>query len=177
MKVFLKEITFESKKDTYVKNFTEEVRKSIKKSKVKNGLVMVSSKHTTFGIIVNEISEPNLINDVLGHTLISVHEDRRSERAVKDYKHPTKDYTHRCQDNPFCNEIDEDYNAAAHIRSLSFSHPSIILPIKNSEVELGKYQEIAGFEFDGRDGSGKNPVRNRTIQIWIYDLESEFKVL
>ena len=70
MKVFLKEITFESKKDTYVKNFTEEVRKSIKKSKVINGLVMVSSKHTTFGIIVNEISEKTGIEKIVVQTTV-----------------------------------------------------------------------------------------------------------
>jgi len=169
MRIFLKELKFESVKDTYVKNITDEVRKAIKKSKIINGFVIVSSKHTTLGIIVNEISEPNLINDVLNHTLVSVNEDRRSERAVrKGFNHPTKDYTHRCQDNPFCNEIDEDYNAAAHIRSLTFSHPSATLPIMNGKLELGKYQEIAGFEFDGRDGTGKNPVRKRTIQIWIH---------
>lgn len=177
MKVYLKEIKFESKKDTYVKNLTDEVRAAIGKSKVKNGLVVISSKHTTFGIIVNEISEQNLVNDVLSHTLASVPEDKRSERAIKGYKHPTKDYTHRCQDNPYCDEIDVDYNAGAHIRSLSFSHPSVILSIRNSKVELGKYQEIAGIEFDGRDGSGKNPVRNRIVQIWIYDTETEIKPL
>jgi len=177
MKIFLKELKFESKKDSYVKNLTDEVRKAIAKSKVANGFVIISSNHTTFGIIVNEISEPNLINDILAHTLMSVAEDKRSERAMKEYKHPTKDYLHRCQDNPFCNEIDEDYNAAAHIRSLSFSHPSVILPIRDNKVELGKYQEIAGIEFDGRDGSGKNPVRNRIVQIWVYDVQSEIKPL
>ena len=177
MNIFLKELKFESKKDTYVKNLTDEVRAAIAKSKVKSGFVIVSSNHTTFGIIVNEISEPNLINDVLTHTLKNVPEDKRSERAMKEYKHPTTDYAHRCQDNPFCNEIDEDYNAAAHIRSLSFSHPSVILPIIKNKVELGKYQEIAGIEFDGRDGSGKNPVRNRIVRIWIYDTQSEITPL
>ena len=177
MRTFLKELKFESKKNTYVKNFTNEVRRAVKKSKVKSGFVVILSKHTTFGIIVNEISEPNLIKDILSHTLVSVHEDKRSQRATKNYKHSTKDYLHRCQDNPFCNEIDEDFNAAAHIRSLSYSHSSVLLPINNNTVELGKYQEIAGIEFDGRDGKGKNPIRKRTVQIWIYDLETEIKPL
>ena len=68
--------------------------------------------------------------------------------------------------------MDEDYNAAAHIRALTFSHPSVVVPILNSKLELGKYQQVAAFEFDGRDGSGKNPVRNRTIQVWICPAES-----
>ena len=167
MKTYLKELEFDSTLHTYIRNITSEVQDHIKKTKVKNGFVLINSKHTTLGIIVNEIAEPNLLGDFLEHTLHSVHEDKRSTRVHKDYKHPVKDYTHRCQDNPYCDEIDEDYNAAAHIRALTYSHSSVIVPIKAGELELGKYQEIAIFEFDGRDGKGKNPVRKRTVQIWI----------
>jgi thiamine phosphate synthase YjbQ (UPF0047 family) len=171
VKTYLKELKFDSTVHTYIKNLTDEVKETVKKSKVENGFVLINSKHTTLGIIVHEISENNLIDDILGHSLKSVHEDKRSTRAGKDYKHPTTDYKHRCQDNPFCDEVDEDYNAGSHIRALTFSHPSVILPIRNHEVELGKYQEIAVFEFDGRDGKGKNPVRKRTVQIWVYPAE------
>ncbi len=168
MKTYLKELKFPSTKHTYVKNITFEIRDFVKKSKAVNGFIVVNSKHTTLGIIVHEISEPNLIEDIIKHSLESVHEDKRSTRVHKEYKHPTTDYKHRCQDNPFCDEIDEDYNAGAHIRALTFSHPSVMIPIRNGKLEIGKYQEIAVFEFDGRDGSGKNPIRNRTVQIWIY---------
>lgn len=167
MKAYLKEIKFPSTKHTYIKNITDEVKEAVAKSKVENGFILINSKHTTLGVIIHEISENNLIDDILGHTLKSVHEDKRSTRVQKDYTHPTTDYKHRCQDNPFCDEIDEDYNAGAHIRALTFSHPSVTLPVRNNKVELGKYQEIAVFEFDGRDGSGKNPIRNRIVQVWI----------
>ena len=165
--MYLHEIKFDSTQATYVKDLTDEVNEIIKKSKTQQGTVMVSSRNTTLGIILNEIAEPNLIRDVINHSLESVHEDKRSVRAGKDYTHPTTDYKHRCQDNPFCNEIDEDYNAAAHIRALTFSHPSVTVPIRAGRMELGKYQQVAMFEFDGRDGTGKNPIRKRTIQIWI----------
>lgn len=172
MKAYLKELKFDSTIHTYIKNVTDDVVSLIKKSGAKDGFAVINSKHTTLGIIVNEIAEPNLLGDFLEHTLHSVHEDKRSTRVHKEYKHPVKDYTHRCQDNPYCDEIDEDYNAAAHIRSLSFSHASVTVPFRNGKLELGKYQEIAIFEFDGRDGKGKNPVRKRTVQIWIYPAES-----
>jgi thiamine phosphate synthase YjbQ (UPF0047 family) len=165
--MYLHEIKFDSTEPTYVKDLTDEVNEIIKKSKTQQGTVMVSSRNTTLGIILNEIAEPNLIRDILNYSLESVHEDKRSVRAGKDYAHPTTDYKHRCQDNPFCNEIDEDYNAAAHIRALTFSHPSVTVPIRDGKMELGKYQQVAMFEFDGRDGTGKNPIRKRTIQIWI----------
>ena len=169
MNTFLKELKFPSTEHTYIKDVTEEVAKAITKAKIDSGFVFVNSKHTTLGIMVNEVAEPNLINDLLEHTLHHIPEDRRSTRvAGKKYDHPTTDYTHRCQDNPFCDEIDEDYNAASHIRSLVFSHQSVVVPVMNGELQLGKYQQIAIFEFDGRDGSGKNPIRQRTVQIWLH---------
>lgn len=172
MKAFLKELKFPSTKHTYIKNITDDVNSAIKKSGIKSGFILVNTKHTTMGVIVHEIAEPNLLKDIIEHTLKSIPEDKRSTRVHKDYKHPTTDYMHRCQDNPYCDEIDQDYNAGAHIRALTFSHASITLPIKNGKAELGKYQEIAIFEHDGRDGLGKNPIRQRTIQIWIYETEN-----
>ncbi len=176
MKAFLKELKFKSTKPTYFLDITEDINKAIAKAKVKQGFVFVNTKHTTLGIVVNEIAEPNLLEDILHHTLHSIPEDKRSTRVSKDYKHPTTDYRHRCQDNPYCNEIDEDYNAAAHIRALEFSHPSVVVPILNGKLELGKYQQVAAFEFDGRDGSGKNPIRDRTIQVWICPAEKITKI-
>ncbi len=168
MKTYLKEIRFPSTEHTYIKDITAEVNVTIKKLKVDSGFIFVNSKHTTLGIIVNEIAEPNLLNDILDHTLHHIPEDRRSTRVGKNYKHPTSDYTHRCQDNPLCDEIDEDYNAASHIRAMLFSHPSVVVPIRDGKLELGKYQQVAIFEFDGRDGKGKNPIRQRTVQVWIH---------
>lgn len=171
MKAFLKEIKFPSTKHTYIEDITNKVNDAIKKSKIKDGFVIINSKHTTLGIIVNEIVEPNLIRDVIEHAKKHIYEDKRSTRVHKDYKHQTTDYMHRCQDNPLCDEIDEDYNAASHIRALTFSHASVTMPIRSNVVELGKYQQIAIFEHDGRDGKGKNPIRQRTIQIWVYPVE------
>jgi len=176
MRAFLKELKFESTKPTYILDITEDINKAIKKTSVKQGFVFVNTKHTTLGIVVNEIAEPNLLNDILNHTLHSIPEDKRSTRVSNNYQHPTTDYRHRCQDNPYCNEVDEDYNAAAHIRALTFSHASVVVPILRGKLELGKYQQVAVFEFDGRDGSGKNPIRKRTIQVWICPAESVTKI-
>jgi|SRR3989344_2646777 len=171
MKIFLKELKFPSTDRTYLKDITDEAKEAVIRAHVKEGFVMVNSKHTTLGVVVQEIAEPNLVQDILHHTLKHVPEDRRSTRVDKNYQHPTSDYLHRCQDNPFCDEIDEDYNAGSHIRALIFSHPSVIVPVRDGKLELGKYQQIALFEFDGRDGKGKNPIRQRTVQIWVYPAE------
>lgn len=176
MKAYLKEIKFPSTKHTYILDITEKINVAIKKAKVRKGFVFVNTKHTTLGIIVNEIAEPNLLTDILHFSLHSVPEDKRSSRALGKYEHPTTDYKHRCQDNPFCNEIDIDYNAAAHIRALTFSHPSVVVPILKGKLELGRYQQVAAFEFDGRDGTGQNPIRQRTIQIWICPADEIIKI-
>src|SRR3989344_4842922 len=138
MKAYLKEIKFKSTDHTYLKDITQDINNAIKKAKVSIGFVFVNTKHTTLGIVVNEIAEPNLLNDILTHTLKAVPEDRRSTRAAdkKAYPHPTTDYTHRCQDNPYCDEIDIDYNAASHISALLFSHPSVVVPIRDGKKEV-----------------------------------------
>ncbi|MCL4366641.1 YjbQ family protein [Patescibacteria group bacterium] len=171
MKAYLREVKFASKTHTYFKNLTSEVKSVLATSGVQHGLVVVNSKHTTLGLVVQEIAEPHLLEDIVTHALNTIPEDKRSSHAIKDYPHPTTDYLHRCQDNPYCNEIDEDYNAASHIRSMLFAYPSVMVPVKGGELQLGKYQEIAAFEFDGRDGTGKNPVRQRAVQIWIYTVD------
>lgn len=176
LKAYLLELKFSSTVYTYIQDITDQVNKAIKKVKVYSGFVIVNSKHTTMGVVVQEIAEPNLLQDILSHSLKHVPEDKRSTRVSKDYPHPTVDYLHRCQDNPFCDEIDEDYNAAAHIRALLFSHPSVTIPIIDGKLELGKYQQVALFEFDGRDGKGKNPIRQRTVQIWIYPVDKILSV-
>lgn len=176
MRAFLKELQFPSTNHTYIKDITSDINAAIKKTKVKEGFVFANTKHTTLGILVNEIAEPNLLKDILHHTLHSIPEDKRSTRVSGAYKHPTTDYHHRCQDNPYCDEIDEDYNAAAHIRALTFSHPSVVVPVLNGKLELGKYQQVAVFEFDGRDGKGKNPIRQRTVQVWICPAEEIIRI-
>jgi thiamine phosphate synthase YjbQ (UPF0047 family) len=180
MKTYLKELKFPSTVRTYFMDITDKVNEAVAQAGVEYGYVVVNTKHTTLGVIINEIAEPNLLQDILTHTLKHIPEDKRHtsvydpklKGARSDYEHPTTDYTHRCQDNPLCDEMDEDYNAAAHIRALTFSHPSVVIPIRNGKLELGKYQQVALFEFDGRDGSGKNPIRQRTAQIWIYPYET-----
>ncbi len=176
MKTYLKELKFPSTKHTYIDDITAKINEAITEAKVKDGFVLVNTKHTTLGVILNEIAEPNLLQDILAHTLVSIPEDKRSTRVGSEYKHPTGDYLHRCQDNPFCDEMDEDYNAGSHIRALTFSHPSLTVPVESGKLVLGKYQQVAVFEFDGRDGLGKNPIRQRTVQIWIYPSDEIIKL-
>ncbi len=178
MQAFLKNLTFDSTVHSYIKDITPEIVEAIKKSEVENGLVLINSKHTTLGIVVNEALEPNLLEDIVHHTKNHIHEDNRSTWITEcvdseGYQHPTCDYKHRCMDSPLRDpdEIDDDYNAGRHIRTLMYSHQSVAVPVRGGKLELGKYQQVAVFEFDGRSGEGKNPKRVRTVQVWIYPME------
>ncbi|MDD2822495.1 MAG: YjbQ family protein [Candidatus Daviesbacteria bacterium] len=176
MKTFLKELKFPSTEYTCLNNITDDVRKAVSKSKVKNGLVVINSRHTTMGVLVQEICEPNLVKDFVEYALKNTPTDTRAHKAQKDFCYPTGDFCHRCQDNPLCDEIDLEYDAASHIRSMLYTQPTVSIPIHDGKLALGKYQEIGAFEFDGRDGTGVNPIRQRTIQVWIYPFEEVVKL-
>lgn len=171
---YLKEYKSASLEPTEIWDVTEKINEAIELSKVQNGFVQIASKHTTLGLVLTELDEPKLIDDIKKYSLRIVPEDERSFRVNKEYleEFPVTVWGHRCQDNPRCHdEIDEGYNAASHIRSLLFADPTLPRPFRDGKLELGKYQQIGVFEFDGRDGKGRNRIngiRNRTIQVWIY---------
>lgn len=87
-----------------------------------NGLLIVSVPHTTAGVCVNEGYDPDVMEDV-GRVL---------ERLV-----PWKaDYRHA------------EGNAAAHVKTI-LTGSSVMLPLREGSIELGRWQEIFLCEFDG----------------------------
>ena len=46
-------------------NVTENVKKTIEQSGVKNGIVVVHCTHTTAGMTINENADPNVVKDML----------------------------------------------------------------------------------------------------------------
>lgn len=175
---FLKELSFKSTVPTDVRDITPDITAAVQKSEVQNGFVLVNSKHTTLGLIINEMKEPKLLEDFIKHVLTEIPEDKRSTKISPLFleKYPTADYLHACADNPDCDETDIDWNAASHLRHIAFTQPTVSLPIREGRLELGKYQQVAIVELDGRDGRGVNPARTRIVQIWIYPF-GELKIL
>jgi len=37
---------------------------------------------------------------------------------------------------------------------MTYAHSSVVVPFRKGKLLLGKYQQVAAFEFDGRDGTG-----------------------
>ncbi|MDO9097456.1 MAG: secondary thiamine-phosphate synthase enzyme YjbQ, partial [Candidatus Methanoperedens sp.] len=92
-------------------DITDRVRAIVKESGVKDGICIISTPHTTGGIIVNE-NERRLRTDILGMLEMLVPEN--------------KNYAHNSIDN----------NAHAHLRAVLLGN-SATIPIEDSHLILG----------------------------------------
>ncbi|MBI4451934.1 YjbQ family protein [Candidatus Woesearchaeota archaeon] len=115
-------------------DITSHVNSIVKKSKVKEGLCSVFTAHATAAIIINENYDPNICIDLL---------------SALDKLVPQGVWLH--------DKIDG--NADSHIKSAILG-PSETIPIKNGELQLGRWQSIMMAELDG-------PRNNRKIIITI----------
>lgn len=106
-------------------NITDKVEEVVQRSSIKEGYVLVSAMHITAGVYVND-AEDGIISDI----------DEMLERLAP-YK---TDYRHH--------RTGED-NGDSHLKSLLVGH-EVIVPITNSKLDLGPWQQIYYAEFDGQ---------------------------
>lgn len=104
-------------------DITDRVRAVVKESGIKEGICVISTRHTTSSIIINE-NERGLRNDILGLLETLVPEN--------------KSYAH--------NQIDN--NADAHLRAVLLGN-SVTIPIEDGHLVLGTWQSIFFVELDG----------------------------
>ncbi len=125
MKYHTEYLWFETKSQREYLNITNEVESALKKSGIKEGMVLVSAMHITAGVYVND-AEDGLIQDI----------DAWLERLApfnQNYKH------HRTGET----------NGDAHLKSLLVHH-EVIVPVTNGKLDVGPWQQIYYAEFDGR---------------------------
>lgn len=125
MKTKTEYLTFRTEKKIEIIRITDHINKTIASSGVKDGLVLVNPMHITAAVIVND-NESGLHSDYL----------KVLEKLVP-YK---ADYRH--------NDTGED-NAAAHIWRQLLGH-QVVMPITNGKLDLGPWEQIFYFEFDGQ---------------------------
>ena len=128
------EFYLSTKKKQELIDITSQVNSIIKKSKIKNGICNIFAAHATAAIIINENYDPNICLDLL---------DALNKLV------PAGIWRH--------DKIDG--NADAHIKSAVLG-PSETIPIKNNELELGRWQNVMFAELDG-------PRNNRRIIVTI----------
>lgn len=107
-------------------DITSQIDEFIKKSKVKEGICLVSSPGSTCGITTIEY-EPNLIEDFKEFLAKLAPSDR-------DYRH---------------DKTWGEKNGQSHILS-SLIKPFLIVPIDDGKLLLGQWQQIVFIDFDSR---------------------------
>lgn len=125
MKSHTEYIWFNTKKKREIVHITDTVREIVKKSGVREGLVLVSAMHITAGVYVNDLEE-GLFEDIWEWL-------ERLAPYRKDYKH------HRTGED----------NGDAHLKNLIMHH-QVIVPITKGDLDLGPWQRVFYAEFDGQ---------------------------
>ena len=125
MKSATEYMTFNTPEHRQYVNITEDVRKFVRKSGVKEGLCLVSAMHTTAGVWVNDADGP-LLDDIDGML-------ERLAPFREDYGH----------------HHGGESNGDAHMKSLLVHH-QVVVPITKGEFDFGPWQQIYYAEFDGR---------------------------
>lgn len=125
MKTDTEYLWFETKKRRDLVRITDQVAEAVKRSKVKEGMALVSAMHITAGVFVND-DEPGLWEDIW-QWLAKVAPEN------PDYQH---------------HQTGED-NGDAHLKSLLIHH-QVIVPITEGKLDLGTWQQIFYAEFDGQ---------------------------
>lgn len=124
MKSHTEYLSFQTAKREEFVLITDQVEAAVKKSGVREGMVLVSAMHITAAVYVND-AEDGLIEDIK--------EWLRSLAPDKDYRH------HRTGED----------NGSAHLKNLILHH-QVILPVTNGLLDLGPWQQVYYAEFDGQ---------------------------
>jgi secondary thiamine-phosphate synthase enzyme len=125
MKSLTEYLTFHTREHREYVHITPQVESIVKKSGVKDGIVLVSAMHITAGVYVND-HEDGLIEDI----------DEWLEKLAPfnpNYKH---------------HQTGED-NGDSHLKAILVHH-QVILPITNAKLDLGTWQRVFYAEFDGQ---------------------------
>ena len=125
MKFHTEYLTFNTKKHRDYIHITPQVEAAVKKSGIKEGMVLVSAMHITAGVYVND-HESGLIQDI----------DQWLEKLAPfdpNYRH------HRTGED----------NGDSHLKSMLVHH-EVIVPVTAGKLDLGTWQRVFYAEFDGQ---------------------------
>lgn len=125
MKFHTEYLTFKTKRHREYINITPEVEAALKKSGIREGMILVSAMHITAAIYVND-AESGLIQDI----------DEWLERLAPtgpEYRH------HRTGES----------NGDAHLKSLLMHH-QVVIPVTDGKLDFGPWQQVYYAEFDGQ---------------------------
>jgi secondary thiamine-phosphate synthase enzyme len=125
MKTLTDYLFFTTRERREMVRITDEVADIVRRSGVREGMVLVSAMHITAGVYVNDW-EDGLIED-FGEWL------EKLAPSGRDYRH---------------HQTGED-NADAHLKRTLIGH-QVTLPITNGKLDLGPWEQVFYAEFDGK---------------------------
>jgi secondary thiamine-phosphate synthase enzyme len=125
MKSFTEYLWFNTKKHREYINITSEVEEILAKSKIKEGMILVSAMHITAGIYVND-AESGLIQD------IDTWLEKLAPFDPRYHHHGTG-----------------ETNGDSHLKSLLVHH-EVIIPVTDGKLDFGPWQQVYYAEFDGQ---------------------------
>ena len=117
------EFTVRTNSRTDFIDITEEISRSVRESKVEEGICTIFTPHTTAAITINENADPAVIHDM--HLIL----DRMIPWSSPDYLH-------------------SEGNSAAHVKSSLVGCSESVI-IQKTKLRLGTWQCIYFCEFDG----------------------------
>jgi secondary thiamine-phosphate synthase enzyme len=125
MKSYREELWFETKTRRAYLNITPQIEATVKKSGIREGLVLVNAMHITASVYIND-DEQGLLKDY----------DEFLERLVPQ----SGTYRH--------NETGED-NGDAHIKRQLMGR-EVVVAVTDGRLDVGPWEQIFYGEFDGR---------------------------
>jgi secondary thiamine-phosphate synthase enzyme len=133
MKAHTKYFTFNTKKRRELVRITDDAQRVCAESGIQEGMLLVSAMHITAGVFIND-DEPGL------HADLEAWVQKLAPGPAADDSQPGPDYRHH--------RSGED-NGDAHLKNLLIGH-QVIVPITAGKLDLGPWQQIFYYEFDGR---------------------------
>jgi secondary thiamine-phosphate synthase enzyme len=121
--------TVQSDERIDVVDLTEHVMSLVQRLGIAEGLVNLSSMHTTCTVFINE-HQPALLKDM--------------KRFLEELVERDADWLHNDPDHSDCDRM----NADSHLRALMLGH-SLTLQVSGAELVLGQWQRILMADLDG----------------------------
>ena len=126
MKSHIEYLWFNTKEQIEFINITDKVDSAVKKSTVREGIVLVNAMHITASVYIND-AESGLIEDFKDWLSSIV-------PMKKEYRH---------------NDVDYKKNAYSHLMRTIMGR-EVVIAITDGKLDLGPWEQIYYAEFDGR---------------------------
>ncbi len=125
MKSITEYLWFNTEKHREFINITDKVQRVLQKSRIKEGMILVSAMHITAGVYIND-DEAGILKDI--------------EEWLEKLAPEGLDYRHHQTG---------EVNGDSHLKNILVGH-QVIVPVTEGRLDLGPWQQIFYAEFDGQ---------------------------